>query len=1015
MEPINFEILQNITKLHNLLVEHEINLQDNIGLKRDLIKLTESERFNTRLGSENYHELVDSILDLLSGSEFSEHYLTTRISELRKIANVDFQLLDDFCQKALDEIGSDLIKTGPVEHPGEGGEPSNPHHGPDPSKVGSTDLFIENPIKEEDLLGPRLYNVPTDKEPSPLLFTVDGVTYDVREPFTQQLFVLEELGRIDYAKAKEADKFNGQALLVPQPDASDHSGYPTGQALSDFLAKAGPASTGGNSDNSGGTGVEAQELGFEPQKRANTDHPNPWHETIKSEIDPPEFIQGVAEGRSPGLNGEHQKWTDTSGPKTLTVTLQAGVRTNLGARDKVQMHGYVHGEFGPGGLYHKVLDALPQAGSTGGIEPRLHPNLPEQKPTSVWTFDGTFPPKLLMSKYGDPHILRHYNFLPIHPDRNGGFGLHTISTHEHNGPNNGISDGFAQAYFFPGEYYDYYFNMNLAGYTSRNLEASDPKAATPVDSWKVDGEGRPVLDERGQRVPEPNRMIPGEWRETMSTHWFHDHMLDYTSHNVYKGNAAMMNYYSALDRGNEAIDDGVNLRLPSGTAMSWGNRDYDVNLVILDKAWDNEGQLWFNPYNSNGFLGDRMLVNWLYMPYFNVRARRYRFRILNAGVSRFMKLALVRQIQGEGGSLPGPGGSGVSYERVPFWLIANCGNIMMHSIKFDGTRGTTSGTLPVQAIAERFDIIVDFADFNVGDRLYFVNVLEHLNGKRPNKEIALGEILNGSYEAQEPSSHDPCVTKFLEFRVTEYGGTDLSVHPSTYEVGKKMMIPIEPLTESEIRNAVQRNFNFVNKLGTTDEWAIETDGGPDYQADMRRLSANPRTNCLELWTLRNGAPTWAHNVHIHYTEGKILLRDNQLPPIWEQFARKDVYRVGGKVDSSESVVIALKFGDVIGDSYMQHCHNVAHEDVAMLLRFDVSGENCVHRLPCPLPTWQGVKFLETKTLPTYRTGMLEDNLFFVKPEAILRKLREIDHVVPDEETGSYFVNGLGKSLQTSED
>jgi hypothetical protein len=66
----------------------------------------------------------------------------------------------------------------------------------------------------------------------------------------------------------------------------------------------------------------------------------------------------------------------------------------------------------------------------------------------------------------------------------------------------------------------------------------------------------------------------------MSTHWFHDHMLDFTAQNVYKGNAVMMNYYSALDRGNEALNDGVNLRCPSGSALPWGNRDYDVNLVI---------------------------------------------------------------------------------------------------------------------------------------------------------------------------------------------------------------------------------------------------------------------------------------------------------------------------------------------------------------------------------------------------------------------------------------------------
>ena len=48
----------------------------------------------------------------------------------------------------------------------------------------------------------------------------------------------------------------------------------------------------------------------------------------------------------------------------------------------------------------------------------------------------------------------------------------------------------------------------------------------------------------------------------MSTHWFHDHMFSFTSQNVYKGMAGMFNIYCA-DRGNEAINDGVNLRLPA--------------------------------------------------------------------------------------------------------------------------------------------------------------------------------------------------------------------------------------------------------------------------------------------------------------------------------------------------------------------------------------------------------------------------------------------------------------------
>ena len=87
--------------------------------------------------------------------------------------------------------------------------------------------------------------------------------------------------------------------------------------------------------------------------------------------------------------------------------------------------------------------------------------------------------------------------------------------------------------------------------------------------------------------------MPGDWHETMSTHWFHDHMFSFTAQNVYKGNAGMFNIYSGLDRGAEDIVDGVNLRLPSGSRRqaAWGNLDYDVNLMLADKAWDRDGQL----------------------------------------------------------------------------------------------------------------------------------------------------------------------------------------------------------------------------------------------------------------------------------------------------------------------------------------------------------------------------------------------------------------------------------------
>jgi hypothetical protein len=53
-----------------------------------------------------------------------------------------------------------------------------------------------------------------------------------------------------------------------------------------------------------------------------------------------------------------------------------------------------------------------------------------------------------MARYGEPILNRHYNALPIDPAANRGFGLHTISTHEHNGHSPAESDGFTRCSSF---------------------------------------------------------------------------------------------------------------------------------------------------------------------------------------------------------------------------------------------------------------------------------------------------------------------------------------------------------------------------------------------------------------------------------------------------------------------------------------------------------------------------------------------------------------------------------------
>ncbi len=792
------------------------------------------------------------------------------------------------------------------------------------------DAWLENVLQKEeqrdggvDLFG--IYNVPTNGPPSPLFGA---------QPFTAKLLRFEEFGRERMDTAGYLQPTDWQSLPTPL----DPRSFPDSAALDSFLQ---------------------QDIWPAPTKFANELDLNPWQAAIEDFLGRPLNLP-PAEGRPPGLGWSHQRWEEFP-PAIYFQTAQTGARTNSGFRDDKQLHRFQKGEFGPGGLYYSP-DGV-RLGTTDGIEVRLHPDLPVQDSLALWTFDGTFPPKLLMARYGEPVLMRHYNALPIDVSSNRGFGLHTITTHEHNGHNPAESDGYTTAFFFPGQYYDYRWPMALAGHDSINSDAKDRRAGYPLGPEdtrclpsSAPGQGcipAFALQLLGKRTAN----IPGDWRETMSTHWFHDHMLDFTAQNVYKGNAAMMNYYSSLDRGNERVRDGVNIALPSGDALAWGNRDYDVNLMLAEKAWDQEGQLWFNPFNIDGFIGDVMTVNWVYKPHFDVRARNYRFRILNASVSRYFKLALVH----ENGT------------PVDCYMVANDGNIMEHAVFFEGCE------LPMQGIAERYDIVVDFGDFEPGDKIYMVNLQEQFNGRGTDRLIPLEDVVSGAYKAELLDEDgdgiadrwvngDPVVGKFLEFRVHEFNGNDRSIKLDQYVAGKRKMIPLNRPTEEELANALHRTFEFERQPTDEKPWVIETDGGKGFSMDPRRISAASTSNSsqVEVWRLINSG-TWSHPIHIHFEEGQILRRGGVEPPEWEKWARKDVFRVGPDPDSTNLVEIAYRFREFAG-TYMEHCHNTQHEDHAMLLRWDIEHPGQVKMMPTPIPTWDGVTYVDSVGLPTARTG-----------------------------------------------
>jgi FtsP/CotA-like multicopper oxidase with cupredoxin domain len=591
---------------------------------------------------------------------------------------------------------------------------------------------------------------------------------------------------------------------------------------------------------------------------------------------------GPIEGRPPGPIWAHQAFNQF--PPRIAIEV-----TELGARANTT---YTPGV--PSSLNSGINAATP-------IQPRFHPNLPVQGENAVWTYNGTFPPKLALIRYGEPVLFRNHNGLPFSITQNGGFGRHTTSTHKHNAHHGAENDGFTGAFFFPGQFYDYHWPIVLAGFRTINTGATDPNAGGP--------------DNNGGIIK-----VPGDWHETMSSHWFHDHMFGFTAQNVYKGLAGLVNIYSAKDRGNEAINDGVNLRLPSGTAKSFGNLDYDVNLMLADKAWDANGQLAFDIFQTDGFLGDVIVVNGVFKPFFEVERRKYRFRILNAAVARFFTISLS--------------------DASPMIQIGNDGNLMPSPV--------TLAQLDELGIAERYDIVIDFSRYRVGDKVWMVNLAEHEDGRRVANDLTLSQALSGQ-------SPDPCVGRFLEFRIVrDPAKPDLSQVPP-------VLIPNPDLSGVPVSRT--RRFEFARGAGqpTNDPvtsgqgpWGIGTDNGETLDADFGRISAAPKFGTREIWELDNGGGGWDHPIHIHFEEAQILARDGSAGnvPAWER-GRKDVFRLhpGGKV------TVTLQFRD-FGGMFMEHCHNTTHEDNAMLLRWEIddNGAPFVRPLPTPIPKPQGVTF-----------------------------------------------------------
>jgi spore coat protein A len=190
------------------------------------------------------------------------------------------------------------------------------------------------------------------------------------------------------------------------------------------------------------------------------------------------------------------------------------------------------------------------------------------------------------------------------------------------------------------------------------------------------------------------------------------------------------------------------------------------------------------------------------------------------------------------------------------------------------------------APSERVDVIIDFTKLPVGSQV----ILQNLNGSESTAQIMRFDVAKRVKESKK-------VPAFLQ--------------------------PWEELPETE--SVILRNFNLARQtINGTLTWTIN---GQAYDPANPPL-ATPVVDSMEQWNFVN--PTnHPHPMHLHLVQFQVI-NINGVPQEASDFGWKDTV----VVPPASEVTILAKFSKYTG-RYVFHCHNLEHEDFAMMGEFEV--------------------------------------------------------------------------------
>lgn len=325
-----------------------------------------------------------------------------------------------------------------------------------------------------------------------------------------------------------------------------------------------------------------------------------------------------------------------------------------------------------------------------------------------------------------------------------------------------------------------------------------------------------------------------------ATLWYHPHLLHKTGEQVYKGLAGL--FYIEDEKSKE-------LNIPKEHGVN------DIPLVVQDKRFTQDGQI---PYElgmrdvMDGFKGDTVLVNGAIAPELDVKSEVVRLRLLNGSNARAYDFNFS--------------------DNLAFYQIASDGGFLENSIEMHEVS---------LAPAERAEILVDFSDYNTGDKVV---------------------LRDGSYEV-------------MTITITEESDSSSSI--------PEELVDIVQYDRDDV--VTTRDF-VMSGMGPM----VAING---KQMDMDRIDEYLNLNELEEWVVTNESAGMGmmsgempHPLHVHGVQFQVIERNGGEPPLNEQGWKDTVM-----VESGEEVRLLVKFKQK--GLFMYHCHILEHEDAGMMGQF----------------------------------------------------------------------------------